>query len=124
MLCVLLVAACGPPSADPMEDSPDAASADLAIALQDGFEEDLVVVRVDGDEVLRRRDVTTDVRIGLAHSFDVRIERLPATVEVELPDRGLSGRTTVEAGGPLHLGASVVDGAVRFRVSERPFGYL
>lgn len=121
---ILLVAACGSPPTDLMDDPPNATSAELSIALQDGFEEDLVVVRVNGDEVLRRPAVTTDIRIGLAYSFDVRAERLPADLVVEVPTRGVSGRTTVEASGPLYVGASVVGGAVQFRVSQNPFGYL
>lgn len=103
--------------------APDTTLLELAVALEDGFEADLVVVRVNGEEVLRREDVTTDVRIGLAHGFDVRVGRLPATVEVDLPNRGLAGRTTVETEATTHLSISVVDGALRFRRPDR-FRYM
>ena len=127
--CALFGPACQSPSGDsaPLMDesteNPDTTLLQLAVALEEGFEEDLVVVRVDGEEVLRRQGVTTDVRIGRAHAFDVRVERLPATVEVELPDRGISGRTTLEAETSTHLSVSVVDGAVRFERPDR-FRYM
>lgn len=121
---LLALAACAPPSSEPMEPEPTPVDTHtLTVALQDGFEDAAVVVRVDGDDVLREDAVTTDVRIGLARSVEVSVGALPATVEVDLPRAGVSGATTVEAGA-LYLGVSVRDGAVVFRRSSEPFGYL
>ena len=121
VLGAVLLASCQAP--DPMPPAPPS-DAVLSVALQEGFEDDTVVARLDGAEVFRQDAVTTDVRIGLATSFEVPLGDRPATFEVEVPSRGLAERTTVGADGPLHLGISVVDGAVRVRVSEQPFGYL
>lgn len=96
----------------------------LSVAFREGFEDDVVLVRVDGAEVFRQEAVTTDTRIGLAASFEVPVGEESMALEVEIPSQGLASRTTAEADGPLYLGISLVDGAIRFRVSEQPFGYL
>lgn len=107
-----------------MEAPTDPSAIVLSLALQEGFDGDEVAVRVNGEEVLRRDDVTTDVRIGLAFTAGLDLGRLPAVVEVEVPTQSISGQTTLDGRGGTHLGVSAVDGAVRFRVSDQPFGYL
>lgn len=96
----------------------------LHIALQDGFDDEPVIVRVGGAEVLRREDVRTDPRIGVAYAFDVPMPQGGATVDVELPRRGVLGSTRLESGAASHLGVSVRNGAVHFRASPAPFGYV
>lgn len=96
----------------------------LAVALQEGFDGDAVRVRVNGDEVFREEALTTDTRIGLATSFEVPIEKESVVLEVKVPGRGLTSRTTVRADGPLHLGISLSGDSIQFRASEHPFGYL
>ncbi len=121
---LVLLGACQAPAPDSMTEASNDTDVTLSVALQDGFEGDLVVVRVDGDEVFRESGVSSDLRIGLATSFEVTLNHFPAIVTVELPDRGLVGETRVEDEGTLHVGASVLDGEVRFRVSAQPFGYV
>lgn len=96
----------------------------LVVALQEGFDGDAVRVRVDGDEVFREEALTTDTRIGLATSFEVPVEKESVVLEVKVPGRGLTSRTTIQAGGPLYLGISLADDSIQFRASEQPFGYL
>ena len=110
------------PTTDVDMPHPDTVTEILSIALQEGFDGDHVVVRLGAEEVFNHPDLTTDVRIGLATSLEVAVEEYPTPVEVEVPSQNLRGQTTVEAGGPLHLGVSVADGEVRFRWSEQPFG--
>lgn len=118
-----LVSACQPTS-DVAMPPPDTTTETLSIALQEGFDGDHVVVRLGDEEVLNEAALTTDVRIGLATSLEATVAEYPVPVEVEVPSQGLRGQTTAEEGGPLHLGVSVVDGEIRFRWSEQPFGYL
>lgn len=97
----------------------------LHIALQDGFDDEPVVVLVGGEEVLRRDAVRTDPRIGLAYAFEVPLHGPDAvTVEVRLPRRGVEGATEVVGATAVHLAVSVRDGALVFRTSEVPFGYV
>lgn len=96
----------------------------LHIALHDGFEDDVVTVRVNGKEVLRREGVTSDPRIGLAHSFEVDVDEAQVTVEVALPARNVAESVVLERGGETNVAASYQDGTIRFRVSDTPFGYV
>ncbi len=121
MLCAVVLAACQAP--EPMPPAPPPGTV-LSVALQEGFESDRVIVRLDGVEVARRDDVTTDLRIGLATSFEVSLDDDSRAIEVRVPSQGVVGQTVVSVDGPLHLGVSVVEGEVRFRASEQPFGYL
>lgn len=96
----------------------------LHIALQEGFDGDLVVVRVNGKEALRKEDVRTRMQIGLAASVDAVWEGESARVEVEIPTRKIS-RTVEEAlRTESYLGISIRDGAIEHRVSTEPFGYV
>ncbi len=67
----------------------------LTIALEDGFVDDHVVVRVDGDVVLDEEHVRTRTQTGHARLIEARTAAAEYRVEVELPERGL--RTTVRA---------------------------
>lgn len=96
----------------------------LHVALQDGFDDEPVIVNADGREIYRNEHVRTDPRIGVAHAFETRVKALPEAIEVTLPRRGLTSRLQVPRGGDVHVGISVVDGVLRFRTSERPFGYV
>lgn len=99
--------------------------APLIIALQDGFADDLVVVRVNDQEVLRKEDVKTRYQIGLAHSFEVSVQAGSANVEVALPRKNLSELIAVQVSNPVYLGVSVTPGGkISYRVSQEPFGYL
>lgn len=96
----------------------------LHIALQEGFSDDDVVVRVDGQEVYHKKNVTTRLQIGYADSFELEIKEGAARVEVELATRGLSEAFPVDVTGTTYVGLSVEQGAIRHRLSTQPFGYL
>ncbi len=49
--------------------------ADLRIALHDGFEDDTVVVKVNGKEVFKQENIETKRQIGKAASFEVKVEQ-------------------------------------------------
>jgi hypothetical protein len=95
----------------------------LAIDLQGGFDDDVVVVTVNGRELLRRQSVITKRVLGLAArtSFDLDDGRLE--IEVSVPGRGLSTRLEAELSGELHLGVSLAADGVRIIVRHTPFGY-
>jgi hypothetical protein len=96
----------------------------LSIALQSGFDDDTVVISVDGAQVLRRRGVSTDTRVSLAAKHDVTVDDGSTRVEVALPERGLSSSVTLTITGDTHVGVSVDGGEIRFRESSQAFGYL
>ena len=94
------------------------------VAFQDGFEDDDAVVLIGDREVFSSTDITSDPRIGLATSFEV--ERFPGenTVWVRLPRRGVEGEVTVDFSGTAYVGVRWIEGALQFRVSRDPFGYV
>jgi len=97
--------------------------ANLHVALQDGFDGDTVVVRVDGRTVYRRVGVRTLTQISRADAFDVEIDG-PVSVEISLPDRALSTVVSVpERPEGAYLGVSVLHDALVHRLSAEPFGY-
>lgn len=96
----------------------------LHIALQDGFENETVIVLIDDEEVYQGEDVKTDFRIGLAESFEVPLPEEPATIEVRLPNRQVSGSIELDTLSTPNVGVSYLDGELRFRLSEGPFGYM
>jgi len=67
----------------------------LSVALEDGFEDDTVVVEVNGRQVFERDGVSTRTQIGLAESFEVTVDEDEAVVEVRVSSRGATGRTEV-----------------------------
>ena len=64
----------------------------LSVALEEGFEDDAVVVEVNGRKVFEQDGVSTRTQIGLAVSFEVPIDQPDAVIEVRLPARGSSLR--------------------------------
>jgi hypothetical protein len=92
----------------------------LTLDLQDGFNGDDVIVRVNGEEVQRRSGVRTKRTLGLAQTLDLTVPEGPLTVEVDVPTQGVRGSTVVQH---PQLGASVVGNVVQFIQSDKEFGY-
>lgn len=96
----------------------------LHVALQDGFDDEPVLVRVDGEEAYRVESVRTDYRISFADSFDRRVAAGEVLVEVGLPRRGLSDARRVDVGATPYVGVSRDGEEIRWRLSAEPFGYV
>jgi hypothetical protein len=96
----------------------------LSVALGEGFDGDSVVVYVDGRRVLEREGVSTRTQIGLAESFEVRVDGDAAVVDVQVPSRRAARRIEPRLADRLYLDISLEGDDVVFRTSEEPFGYL
>lgn len=96
----------------------------LKLDLQDGFEGDLVIIKVNGSEVFRKENVKTRLTVGYALSFEVDIPAGNTNIEVSLPQKGINGEISIEASGPVFMGISVQDNEIIFRRSESFFTYL
>ena len=97
--------------------------ATATIDLQDGFQEDTVVIRVNQHVVAQREQVTTDYSIGFAARVEVPISTDPAALEVSLPGKQLSEQIVLQRATDIHVGVSVLGGVIRYRLSEVPFEY-
>ena len=97
--------------------------AKLGVHLQDGFSGDEVVVKVNGEERLRRSAVSTRRVLGLAERAEIEVEDGPLSIEISVPNRGLEKRVEIEASGEIHLGASLAGDGIRVITRDKPFGY-
>ena len=95
----------------------------LCISLQEGFRDDLVIIRANGTEVYRRRGLTTDAVVSHADTFETGWEEWPVRIDIEVATRGVSGSTELTV--PGYLGVSLrPQGELFYRVSQQPFLYF
>jgi hypothetical protein len=95
------------------------------IALQEGFTNDTVSVRVNGTEVARRTDVTTRNQIGFAEAVELDVPEGEVQLELRIESRSVGETTNVHVVGTTYVGVSVErDGRVRYEQSLEPFRYL
>lgn len=97
--------------------------AHLSISLEEGFDNDTVVVSVNGTERYRRDGVSTKLQVGLADLFETDAEDGPVAIDVTLPLKRVSGRYEADAAGDFYVGVSLDSGALGFRHSSQTFGY-
>lgn len=126
IVTVALIAGCQPNDARETRGPPPSGetTAMLHVALQDGFDDDRVQIRLNGESIYERSGVSTDYRISRADALEVPLRDGPMRLAVTLPDRDLSGAVEVRGDGPVYVGVTVADGTVQFRLSDQPFGYL
>jgi hypothetical protein len=97
----------------------------IHIDLQEGFEGDTVLIRVNGEEVFRRPVVKTRLQIGLADSIQLELPAGLVNIEVALPLRKLSESKALQVSAAVYLGVSVTrEGKISYRISKEPFGYM
>ena len=96
------------------------AESTLTIALQDGFENDSVVVTV---AVIEETGVRTDQRIGLAYAIDVPLPDRAVVIDVQVPTRSLHASHELPTTTATSVGISLLDNEIVFRSSPTPFGY-
>ena len=78
------------------------------------------VVRVQGEEVFRKEDVTTQPQIRYADSFEVRAEGEEVKVEVLLPLKKLSETVMLQVPPTEYLGLSINEGRIDYRSKREP----
>jgi hypothetical protein len=81
---------------------------------------DDVVVRVQGEEVFHKKDVTTRPQIGYADSFEVRVEGGEVKIKVLLPLKNLSETIMLQAPPTEYLGVSLNEGRIDYRIKREP----
>jgi len=96
----------------------------LHVALQEGFDNDNVVIRLNDEPIYESAGVTTDLRIGRADAVDVPLTDGRLRLIVSLPDRHMSAAVVVQGTDAVYVGVSVEGDTVEFTVSDQPFGYL
>ena len=95
----------------------------ILIALQNGFEGDTVIVKVNGKEEFKQDNVKTKRQIGKAASFEVNVEEGPANIKVSLPLKNLSETIVFKVSDKVFLGISIEEDKIEHMVSSEPFRY-
>ena len=73
----------------------------INVALQDGFDGDTVVIRVDGAEAYRREQVTTRTQISHAADTQLDVPDGPFELEVDIPTRGMQESFQIDPSGEM-----------------------
>jgi len=96
----------------------------LHVDLQEGFDNDAVLVRLNDEPIYDGTGVTTDMRISRADAVEVPMAEGPLRLSVSLPERNISGSVIVRGSNTVYVGVSIDKGSVEFTVSDKPFGYM
>lgn len=62
---------------------------------QHGFANDTIILKVNGKEVLKKDDLSTDLRISLAESFTIEVPNGQTKLEITVPTKNLSLSKTI-----------------------------
>ncbi|HXH04793.1 MAG TPA: hypothetical protein VNN09_15945 [Candidatus Competibacteraceae bacterium] len=97
----------------------------LHIALQEGFDDDEVIVTLNGASVFHKRGVSTRLQTGYADACEVESAEGDIEISVSLPSRKLSKSIRLPASKRFYIGVSVTpDGQLIHRIASQPFGYV
>ena len=91
----------------------------INVALQDGFDRDTVVIRVDGDEAYRGEQVTTRTQISHADDMQLEVPEGPFTLEVEVPEQGIRETLQLDPRAQPNVTLSLLDGQIVAGYPER-----
>jgi hypothetical protein len=91
----------------------------IHLALEDGFDGDTVVVRVDGEEAYRGEGLTTRTQISHAASAELDVPADGATVEVEVETRGVRETIELDPRTQAHVAVSLREGALDVAFPEQ-----
>ena len=96
--------------------------ATLNLALEEGFDNDRVIVSVNSKR-FERSGVTTKLQIGLAEQFETDVADGQVAIDVELPERSIKRNYKLDAADTVYVGISREGQTRRFRHSSQLFGY-
>jgi hypothetical protein len=91
----------------------------INVALQDGFDRDSVVMRVDGAEAYRGEQVTTRTQISHAADTQLEVPEGPFTLDVEVPTRGVHETFQLDPHTHPNVALSLRDGSLIANYPER-----
>lgn len=96
----------------------------LHIELQEGFDDDRVIARLNGVQVLSLEHVTTRMQTGFAAAGSIEAADGNAVLEISLPASGQLASTEINLNQAIWAGINVgPDKAIQFKISQAPFGY-
>jgi hypothetical protein len=102
----------------------------LSVDFQDGFVNDSIILRINQNEVLKKNNLSTDLRIALAdNSFSTRLPNGQIKIDILVPSKNLKYSKTTEIESDTYIGISIVDSNtpnadIAVRIQKDPFSYL
>jgi hypothetical protein len=101
----------------------------LVINLQEGFTDDMVVLRVNNKEVFRQEHITSNILIGLATVFTMQATSGEVHVDVIIPSKDLVDNYKFIIESKAYLGISIIEPKssnrkIKFYLSREPFFYI
>lgn len=95
----------------------------LRIDLQEGFQNDTVVIRVKGKQVLRKAGLTTKLILGYAEALEIEVPEGSMNVRVLVPTRKLARTIPVRIPRDNHIGVSVQGDQIVYLFMDETMGY-
>jgi hypothetical protein len=96
----------------------------LQIDLQDGFQNDTVIITSGSQRVYEKSGVTTDLTISRADGFEIQVSE-PVTLRVQVPTRNATAAESVNPAETPFVAVSIQpDASIQFRKSAVAFLYM
>ncbi|HEX5977385.1 MAG TPA: hypothetical protein VFY68_08920 [Nitrososphaeraceae archaeon] len=100
----------------------------LFVDIQEGFKDDTLIVKVNGNDVFVKEHITTNLLYGPAASFSTDINEGLARMEAVVPHRNLQCSYEFQVDSDMYIAISIIDPDgqenIRFISSDHPFGYF
>lgn len=124
VLCMLAAGCGGSANVEPgPTDTIGGQMVTLTIDLQGGFQDDTVLVLVNGAQVFRKAHIRTLLPLGVADSFTTDVASGPVSVQIHVETKNLVDTISLDVSADTYLGISVENERIDYIVSDDPFGY-
>lgn len=89
----------------------------VEIKLRDGFANDTVIIRIDGREVYRKPQVTTDLAVSYADGLSLPIDRTTIDLRVEIVG-GPTATKRITVEDSVFIDVRVINGEISLHESK------
>jgi len=123
MVCVVGVNSNGKNISFPVKVFKDGNMKELFIDLQSGFNNDSVVVTINGKKFINEGNISTKLLTGLCESFKTKVNPGQINIHIQVPTKGIEKTLSIEMKTDTYLGFSIENNGIQYIVSDKPFGY-
>jgi len=95
----------------------------LYIDLQEGFNNDTVIILVNGEEIFRKDGVQTKLLLGFSETLSVPVSTGEVELKIQVPSRSLDDEFKFTIQKNLYVGISITDLGIETIVTDAPFMY-
>lgn len=97
----------------------------LCFDLQEGFENDEVLIFDNQKKIFQAEKVKTRTQIGFATSLEVELSGEKANLRIDIPSRNISEKKEITLTDNLHIAVSVTEeNKLDWKLSDSPFFYM